>query len=241
MSMNLPVKPIYLLADSQLLFWRGEDGLFLNSLREHITKESPKAVYVGASNGDNPDFYSIFRVAMENIGITDCEMVRASFSVDDSTVMDEADIILLAGGDVERGWNVFEQNGLKELIVRRYFEGALLMGVSAGAVQLGSIGWPEGDPSPENLIDTFKLVPFIIGAHEEKSDWEQLRKAIQILDTYISGIGIQTGGGMIYHADHSIEPIRYPLHEFSLKDGKLARNLLLSTVAPNVIEVLEVC
>src|SRR6266446_5737273 len=82
---NLLLKPIYLFADSRLLFWRGKNGLFLNSLRQEITNESPKAVYVGASNGDNPDFFSIFRVAMESIGITDCQIVRASFSVDDST------------------------------------------------------------------------------------------------------------------------------------------------------------
>src|SRR5215212_404209 len=96
------LKPIYLLADSQLLFWRNERGLFLNSLKASVENDSPTAAYIGASNGDDPDSYSIFQAAMESIGIVDCRMVGASISTEDAGSIAQADIILLAGGDVER-------------------------------------------------------------------------------------------------------------------------------------------
>ena len=72
-------QPIYLFADSQLLFWRSKDALFLRSLREVLDEDSPKAAYIGASNGDDPEFYSIFTAAMEGIGIHECRMILSSF------------------------------------------------------------------------------------------------------------------------------------------------------------------
>jgi peptidase E len=48
-----------------------------------------------------------------------------------------AHVLVLAGGDVEAGWNAFTRSGLRELIEMRYRAGAVLVGVSAGTVQLG--------------------------------------------------------------------------------------------------------
>jgi peptidase E len=215
---------IYLLADSQLLFWRQDGKLFIENIRSSIPHDSPGAAYVGASNGDDPDYYSLFVAAMDGIGIRHCRMIPTTLSTDDRTFINEADIILLAGGDVERGWNAFEQNGLRELIFRRYFEGATLIGVSAGAVQLGLYGWAEEDPM--NLIQTLRLVPFIVSAHDEKQDWASLKKAVQMAGLNVRGIGIPHGGGAIFRSDNSLEPIRFPLHEFTRRENEIEHNLL---------------
>ena len=71
------VKPIFLLADSQLLFWREESGeLFLARARQLLeadTQDRPfKAAYLGASNGDAPEFYQLFEAAMGEIGRASC-------------------------------------------------------------------------------------------------------------------------------------------------------------------------
>lgn len=224
--MTMPLQPIYLFADSQLLFWRDKRTLFLETITELIVPASPKAAYIGASNGDDPQFYSIFEAAMENVGIQNCRMIRSSFTSTDESFLNEADIILLAGGDVERGWNIFNQSGLKEMIIKRYYEGAVLIGISAGAVQLGLFGLVQ-EQACNKLIDTFKLVPFIIGAHEEEQDWKSVREAIEILEGSVKGIGIATGGGLIYYPDQSIEAIRYSLNEFSVKEGAISHNVLL--------------
>src|SRR5215216_5602766 len=163
------LKPIFLLADSQLLFWRENGQLLIEGLVKERTRDQLKAAYVGASNGDQPDFYSIFVSAMEGMGVFDCRMIPSALSDADMAFLNDADIVLLAGGDVELGWRVFLNNGLSEHIVRKYFEGASLIGISAGAVQLGLCGLAADG----SLIDTFKLVPFIIGAHEESDNWRR--------------------------------------------------------------------
>ena len=48
--------PVYLFSDSQLLFWKSDGICFLNSVTEGLQKNSLKAAYIGASNGDLPEF-----------------------------------------------------------------------------------------------------------------------------------------------------------------------------------------
>lgn len=206
------IQPIFLLADSQLLFWRDEEGRrFLDRARELIETAEPKAAYLGASNGDAPEFYDLFVGAMAEIGIraSSCRHIPAEPADEDLAFLDEADLILLAGGDVRRGWEAFQKAGLKDRIAKRYYAGAVLLGVSAGAVQLGLKGW---DPDTSALFDTFCLVPFLIDAHDEPS-WSGLQRAVPKAGEHARGIGIPTGGGALYHPDYSVEPVRHPVAE----------------------------
>lgn len=218
------LKPIFLLADSQLLFWREGGQLILNRIIKDKLPGESKAAYIGASNGDQPEFYEIFVAAMKGFGIFDCRMIPSTLSETDIAFINDAEIILLAGGDVEAGWRVFLNNGLSEHVVRRYFEGALLIGVSAGAVQLG-LCCLAGDGS---LMETFKLVPFIIGAHEEANNWKTTIELLQLAGTSGTAIGLPTGGGAIYYSDHTVEPLRYPLVELSLEGGNVHQTFLQS-------------
>ena len=70
-SYKSTTKPIFLFADSQLLFWNQNGKPFLNTIRDFLTQIRPKAAYIGASNGDEPTFYSIFEAAMDSIDIRD--------------------------------------------------------------------------------------------------------------------------------------------------------------------------
>src|SRR2546423_9704340 len=97
----MSIKPLYLLADSQLLFLRETEHAFMNRIREALDSTDPKAAYLGASNGDDPAFYSIFEAAMQSIGISQCRMVPVHPSADDLAFLQSADLVLLAGGDVE--------------------------------------------------------------------------------------------------------------------------------------------
>lgn len=216
------IKPIFLLADSQLLFWREDDGKpFLERARDLIAEDEPgkaiQAAYLGAANGDVREFYDLFVGAMAEIGIRDrdCRMIPASPSAEDLAFLETADLILLAGGDVRRGWEAFRAAGLNDKLVERYYAGALLLGVSAGAVQLGLKGWDEdgGD-----LFDTLRLVPFVIDAHDEPS-WAGLNRAVGLAGEHARGIGLPSGGGALYHPDHSLEPIRRPLTEIDVREG----------------------
>lgn len=233
--MSLSLKPIYLFADSQLLFWKENGYLFLDLVRAKVDATSPRAAYIGASNGDKPEFYDIFREAMQTIMIRDCRMISSAYEADDAAFIKEADIILLAGGDVKKGWQIIEQSGMKEDIIRRYTEGALLIGVSAGAAQLGMIAGSE-----DGLFETLKLVPFIISAHEEKTGWEGLQQMIERSSWNVQGIGIPAGGGAVYHQDNSVEAIRRPLSTFFIRDGKTLHSLVMPSPAHEELASSEV-
>ena len=207
--MTTSLEPIVLLADSQLLFWRENEKLLIERV---VRRGRLKAAYVGASNGDNPAFYAIFVSAMEGFGVLDCRLIRCVISEADMAFLNDADIILLAGGDVEAGWRVFLNNGLSEHIVRRYFEGALLIGISAGAVQLGLCGLAADG----SLIETFKLVPYIIGAHEESDNWKTTTALLRLSGPGTTALGLPFGGGAIYHPDQTVETLRKPFVELSL-------------------------
>jgi cyanophycinase-like exopeptidase len=222
------IQPIFLLADSQLLFWRGQDEPFLNRVRS-LLGERPddtfKAAYIGASNGDDPTFYDIFVAAMTGIHIHDCRMIPSTPSIDDLAYLDESDLILLAGGDVKRGWDVFKETGLQGKIMERYYGGAVLMGVSAGAVQLGLKGWHGPAATSEETFSTFQFVPFIIDVHDEP-EWRRLNRIVLQMGEYGRGLGISSGGGAIFHPDWAVEAVRHPLVEFAISDDGIKQALI---------------
>lgn len=222
------IKPIFLLADSQLLFWHQEDGvLFLERARTLIAEDEPdktvQAAYLGASNGDIREFYDLFVAAMAGIGIRRCRMIPSRPGPEDLAFLEAADLILLAGGDVRQGWEVFRTTGLQQKIVERYYGGALLLGVSAGAVQLGLKGWE--DEAGSNLFDTFRLVPFVVDAHDEPS-WNRLHWTVRRSGELARGVGIRSGGGALYHPDSSLEPVRHPVVELHVDEEKVRQALL---------------
>ena len=219
-------KPLYLFADSQLLFWKQRERLLLETAIGSA-ETAPCAAYIGASNGDRREFYEIFEAAMEAVGITDRRMIDSSFSPDDRAFLERAQLIVLAGGEVRLGWTTFEKTGMKEVILTRYAQGAVLVGVSAGAVQLGRHAILEiPESSATELSDVFDLVPAIVDVHDERSDWVRLASTIHLLEGAVIGLGIPAGGGVIVHPDATIEPLRRPAHEFRFNGTRVIHSLL---------------
>jgi cyanophycinase-like exopeptidase len=220
-------RPLYLLADSQLLFWKTGTGLFLSKVLASSDNPRPNVAYFGASNGDSPEAYAIFTAAMEQVEVGDLRRVGSAPTEDDLKFVDTADVLLLAGNDPEAGWNVFTRTGLRERIETRYRAGAVLVGVSAGAVQFGSHVTVPGDSGASRLIETFGFVNLIVDAHDEKQDWRSLAGTIHLLEGAAIGLGIPHGGGLIAHPDGMLEPVRHAVEEFTYTDGKLRRSVLL--------------
>ena len=80
-KINIPVKPIFLFADSQILFRIDRDGLILEWMKRIIKEDNPKkkkirVAYIGASNGDKKEFYDIFLSVLSQVDITDCMMIN---------------------------------------------------------------------------------------------------------------------------------------------------------------------
>ena len=224
-------RPLYLFADSQLLFWKNGGKLLLEGVAGSGTGLGAggtiPAAYIGASNGDTPAFYSIFEGAMDAVGITERRMIGAAYEADDREFLERAQLIVLAGGDVQRGWNTFEATGMKQEILARYAQGAVLIGVSAGAVQLGRRAIAETEDSSAQLFDVFDLVPAIIDVHDEHREWARLSRTVHMLEGEITGLGIPTGGGLMVHPDGTFEALRRPVDEFSWDGSQIKHSILL--------------
>lgn len=223
----MSTQPIYLLADSQLLFWSDGRSPFTAAIRERIGTREPKAAYVGASNGDDPAYYSIFEAGMDRMDVRDRRLISSLFRDEDREYLSDADIILLAGGDVARGWRIMRQTGMCDLIRQRFEQGATLIGVSAGAVLLGLQGWTEQSSNEDFVFDSFGLLPWLIDAHDEERNWSRLRNRIELSAPRCSAIGLPAGSGMICHPDLTLEPVRRPVCEFNRNGATLTFRLLL--------------
>ena len=221
------LRPLYLFADSQLLFWKQGERRLLESMVADLAGESPRAAYLGASNGDRPEFYGIFTAAMDNVGLSDCRMISSAFTPDERAFLEGARLILLAGGDVRLGWSVFEKTGIKDVLLDRYARGATLIGISAGAVQLGRHALLEGEQScATELVNMLNLAPAVVDVHDELGEWARLSNAVHLLEGTVMGLGIPTGGGVIVHPDTTIEPLRHPAHEFTFDGTRVTHSLL---------------
>lgn len=220
------IQPVYLLADSQLLFESDRGRSVVTSILEASEGDALSAAYVGAANGDDRAHYSIFQAAMKAGGVTDCRMISSEFYERDEAYLRGADIILLAGGDVARGWQVMHETGMARVIVESHQGNAALIGVSAGAVLLGLKGWTSEDPDANQIFDAFMVVPYVVDAHDEAHDWARLKKVISQPGSHGRGVALPAGSGIIYHADNSLEPVRRPIVELIMRDEEMVRTIL---------------
>ncbi|RPI74157.1 MAG: peptidase [Desulfobacteraceae bacterium] len=221
-------KPLLLMADSQLLFWKkGDDPFIKTFLADDADRPELKAAYIGAANGDQPEYFDIFKAAMEQLPGARCRMIISQPDAEDEKFLDESDVILLAGGDVELGMQVMQANGIWQRIIPKYYTGTLIVGVSAGAVQLGLKGWRNPNNGDRALIDTFKLVPYVIDVHAEAENWESLGKAVRETGPNTTGFGIPFGAGLVLHPDWSLEAVRHPVTEISFTGEEIKQSLIL--------------
>jgi hypothetical protein len=164
---------------------------------------------------------------MDRLGVAQRSFVRAEFSADDRAELACADLVLLAGGNPALAWRIFERTGLEAAIRARRDAGALLVGVSAGAVALGWLvdaGELEGAEPP---LVSFRFVPGVVAAHEEAADWAPLRRLLRRAALPLTGYGIPAGGGLVCHPDGSLEPLGEPTLSLGFESSGPARETLL--------------
>ncbi len=216
------LRPFYLFADSQLLFDPSQGHPVLSTLFEGQDVSQVSAAYIGVSNGDEAVFYDMFVSAMQLLGITSCRHIKEDFSTQDQAFLAQAPLILLAGGDTLSGMRKMQKNGMAKAITNAYYRGGALVGISAGAIQLGMSFFAEGLEWP-----MLQLIPLHLSVHEEGRDWQTLERRIQQNKSLVPGIGIPAGGGLCYYPDHSIEALNKPLIEMVRRGEAVKRNMLI--------------
>jgi len=181
------------------------------------------AAHLGASNGDRREFFELFAGTFADLGFSRCMHVRAERSAVQRAFLAQADVILLAGGDVDVGYRALEAAQLIGPLRTRRSEGAVLMGVSAGAIQLGAAG-VAGHPG-------LGFVPYVVDVHDEPA-WGRLSASIERLGGAGVGIGIPKAGAAVVNPDRSVETIRKPITEVTLQAGVVQRRDLVSLARP---------
>ncbi len=211
--MAAKTQAILLLADSR--------PLFSDEIRD-VLKGKSRAAYIGAANGDQPEFYELFRGAMNNLGIEQCVHVHARPSDEEWHFLKQADFVLLSGGDVIMGISALLSGGFIETIRERFVDGCMLAGVSAGAIHLGKGYWNESAIAP-----CIGLIPFFIDVHADKSHWSGLKKTLLASGDHAAAWGLSKNSFVCYNSDGSLDIMHGSVREF-VSDGKsIKENILL--------------
>jgi hypothetical protein len=205
----------FLFADSQLLF-RDE---IVRRIVAALPRQGGGAAYLGASNGDDPEFFALFEAAMERTGIPMRKHVTAAPKAEELAFLDRAELVLLAGGDVARGWRAFVDAGIDARLRAAIARDAVLVGVSAGAVQLGTAA--AFDPG----VALLGLVPHAVDVHDEP-EWAGLSAFVAKGGGKHVGLGIPLGGGIAVRPDRSVESLLKPSTELVWAGGSVRKRLL---------------
>jgi len=214
--MQQQLNPVYLFADSQPLF---ETSIkFLSN----STAQNASAAYIGFSNKNEPVFYEIFLAIMNNQGITNCMQISSNFSDTEKEFLENSNLILLAGGDTKLGWKILQETACDKILQKKYSEGSILIGVSAGAIQLG-LGFMANNVK----IEALQIIPMYIDVHDEQNNWNDLKLAVLKYTPALGGLGIPLHGGLVYHVDGTIQAIAKPIEEFRVVNGVLFHNLII--------------
>ena len=181
------------------------------------------AAYFGATSYDKQDYFEIFKEAARTLDFLDEQIIHVSANNarnQQDLVGQRSALILLSGGDTRAGWHVMQSSGLATAIRRAAAEGAVIVGVAAGAVQMGLDGYemrsiaspffmgtdnnlpmssPDTRSAPNPSFPTLGIVPYVLGAHDEEHDWYDTRRALLGLPDQTIAIGLTYGSGMIVH------------------------------------------
>jgi len=177
-------------------------------------KTVPRVAYIGAANGDHPGFYSFMKDAMEKAGSCAVEHVVLSGKKADVSAVRSAlagaDMVFISGGDVLEGMAVLDRYHLAPFLKGLYEDGKVFFGISAGSIMLGArwVNWDDpGDDSSAALFDCIGIAPVVCDTHAEDDDWEELKRAVELMDENSAGYGIPSGGTIMVSPDGKLSAL----------------------------------
>jgi len=161
----------------------------------------PDVAYIGTASGDNKPFFHAIRLGLMAAGAGSVEMVPlARKGVDVAhakRMLEAADVIFVSGGEVDDGMDWLVKARLVRFLGDLYHAGTLFIGVSAGAIMLGThwAHWGvEGDDTTARVIQCLGFIPYVFDAHGEKENWSELRCVLRLLGPGHKGHGLAAGG-----------------------------------------------
>lgn len=193
-----------------ILIAHGLPGDLLHDRAFELAGPRPLVAWIGAANADQRAWYErVARVLRDRYG-ADVQMARTVPTVDfdpaeTRRLVDAAQLVYIGGGDVSLLAERVRALGLDEQIRRRHAEGAVVLGVSAGAIGLTRywVQFPEdnfGLPHPTRFA-CIGALDVAVDCHDEESDWEELRALLAAWErdepgARVDAYGIPMGGAL---------------------------------------------
>jgi hypothetical protein len=167
----------------------------------------PAIAYVGAANGDDPRWFE--RAAEAWRGRHGAAVARVladpALRAQNEELLESADVIYLGSGDVPLLVRSLHAAGLTALIRRRQAQGALLFGVSAGAIALSRfwLDFPAGEPQSPSLLPCIGVLDAAIDCHDEGDDWSELYALLRLWgqaapDAVVDAYGLPAGSALVF-------------------------------------------
>ena len=185
-----------------ILIAHGVPGDALHDRVFELAGARPLVAWVGAANDDSLPWFERAAAVLRRRYGADLRRVRTASPDESQRLVDEAPLIYLPGGDVSLLSERLRALGLDEPIRRRHAAGALVVGVSAGAIGLTRwwVEFPE-DGRPPYRIPCIGALDVAIDCHDEESGWEELRALLgawarEEPDAVVEAYGIPAGGAL---------------------------------------------
>lgn len=198
-----------------------------------VAHGAPVVTYLGAANGEQPRWFRAIERALGKRYGAKVLHARAGSETEIAEarpILAGADVIYVGGGDVALLAERLVGSGLDVIVRERYRAGALLIGVSAGAIGLTAywVRFPEDDPTLEHptRFRCIGALPLAVDVHDEASDWEELRALLwawghEEPDAIVDGFGIPSRGALEIDPAGVPKPLGPPAKRLRLENGKI--------------------
>ncbi len=229
-------KPVYLLAGGRPRNCKTLEPLIRAVLRETGTA-SPKVGYVGVANNDDEGFFNYIADIFKETGDFNITLALISSEKADLNkaqgILESAEIILISGGDVDKGMRVLKEKNMINFLSRLYNQGKFFCGISAGSIMLSKewVRWRDpNDDSAAELFPCLGFAPIICDTHGEHDDWEELKAVLKLEKDDVRGYGIVTSTGIRVFPDGRIETLGGAVHQYVRLGSRVERSSDIASV-----------
>ena len=181
---------------------RYDDGEIINIFEYIVSlaeKKNPKVLFVPTAGYDDINGDEHIQYGFEKFG---CQydilyLTDEKRTVDDiRSVMLDADIIYVGGGNVEFMMDTWKKTGADKALVEAYNSGKVMSGYSAGAVCWFDTGYDDCGPEHSFVFcDCLGILPYCACPHYESGNWQTFKTAIKPRPE--NGIAIENGAALI--------------------------------------------
>jgi cobyric acid synthase len=218
------LKPVFLLADLDSINNISNNQPVLNSVITSLKTANPKAVCISLFTYNITAIQKSVSACMETYGAAYTAHLNENSHMDEFKNIERADVIVLISGKPDLAQKHIQKTGIEGCILNGYHKGAVIFGVSGGAVQLGKLGWTIDKDNNYLFFEGLNIIPYAINIKDENHEWRALKDIIVNHYHDIHGLGIPGHGGIVHYPDRSIQALNQTSVEFQFVDGKLWQN-----------------